>query len=259
MAKSRGRIRLWELGSGLPLGEIRDFLQDTFGPALACPPPKSLVPEAKLASLARAMLQWRILDPGRLGLPAGHPTQKELDAAVRILGGSSEPAERRASLVSGLGLASALLSAVPSDFANGPLDLVFTAALPVMWEPSDCRYRPRALVCAYPSVISTTGAVEGPARPRAMYVAKMMGITDEEARKKYIGRYLEHGDPRLPGVAKGLASQAVFYHLTGQPFCEHECCRLFNARWQEQLVEAQLRFGKFCDQHNRFLKGLRRQ
>jgi hypothetical protein len=59
-------------------------------------------------------------------------------------------------------------------------------------------------------------------------------------------------------VAKGLAAQAVFYGLTGQPFCEKESCRLFNARWQEQLVESQLRSGKFCDQHNRFLKGLRR-
>jgi hypothetical protein len=86
----------------------------------------------------------------------------------------------------------------------------------------------------------------------------MMGITEDEARKKYIGRYLEHGDERLSGVAKGLAAQAVFYHLTGQPFCEKEACRLFNARWQEQLLEAQVKSGKFCEQHGRFLKELRR-
>jgi hypothetical protein len=258
MVKNRGRIRLWELGSGLPLGDVRAFLQETFGPALTCPAPKRLVPDEKLPGLARALSPWRVTDPGRLGLSGGRPTKGELDAAQSVLGGGSEPAERRVSLVSGVGLAAALAPLVPSSFADGAIDLVFTAVLPVMWEPSDCRWHARALVCAFPSIISTSGAVEGPARPRAIHVAKMMGITDDEVRKKYIGRYLEHDDDRLTEVAKGLAAQAVFYNLTGQPFCERENCRLFNARWQEQLVEAQVRTGRFCEQHGRFLKGLRR-
>jgi hypothetical protein len=259
MAKDRGRIRLWELGSGLPLGEIRAFLKETFGPALSCPPPKRLVPDQRLPAVARSLLPRRVLDPGRLGQDGARPTRKEQDALVRILGGSAEPSERLAGPVSGIGLASALGAAIPSRFAGGNADLVFTGALPVMWEPSDCRYHARALVCAFPSIISTTGAVEGPARPRAMYVARMMGITDDEARRKYIGRYLEHGDGRLAEAAKGLAAQAVFYHLTGQPFCEREDCRLFNARWQEQLVAAQVKSARFCEQHGRFLKELRRQ
>ncbi len=259
MPKSRGRIRLWDLGSDLPLGDIRDFLHDTFGPALSCPPPRRLVTEAKLPSLARALLPWRVADPGRLSPPGGRCSQKELDAMVRILRGAAEPAERLSSPVSGFGLTAALGAFVPSNFGNGSQHLVFTGALPVLWEPSDCRYHARALVCAFPSIISTSGAVEGPARPRALYVAKMMGLTEDEARRKYIGRFLEHGDERLKEVAKGLAAQAVFYHLTGQPFCEKESCRLFNARWQEQLVEAQVRSARFCEQHGRFLKELRRQ
>jgi len=258
MAKGRGRISLWELGSGLPLGDIREFLQATFGPSLTCSSPKRLVPDARLPSLARALMPWRVSDPGRLSPPGGRHSQKELDAMVRILSGESGPAERRSNLVSGFGLTSALGAFVPSNFGNGNQNIVFTSALPVLWEPSDCRFHARALVCAFPSIVSTSGAVEGPARPRAMYVAKMMGITDDEARKKYIGRYLEHGDARLPEVAKGLSAQSVFYHLTGQPFCEKESCRLFNARWQEQLVEAQVRSGRFCEQHNRFLKELRK-
>ena len=257
MAKGRGRIRLWELGSGLPAGEIRSFLQDTFGPACAVSAPKRLVPDEKLPGLARALARWRIADAGRLGLSGGKPSRRELDGAVGVLSGASESSERLAARFSGIGLASSLSPHIPSAF-DCAVDIVLTAALPLMWEPADCKWHARALVCASPSIISTTGAVEGPARPRGYYVAKMMGLSDEEARKKYIGRYLEHGDPRLPEVAKGLAAQAVFYGLTGQPFCEKESCRLFNARWQEQLVESQLRSGKFCDQHNRFLKGLRR-
>jgi len=259
MAQGRGRIRLWDLGSGLALNEVRDFLQETFGPALDCSRPQRLLPDAKLPSLARALMPWRVADPGRLGLTGARHTPKELEAMVRILRGTADPPERRATLVSGLGLASALVPFVPSNFGNGSHHLIFTSALPVSWEPSDCRFHARALVCAFPSIVSTSGAVEGPARPRAMYVAKMMGITDEEARKKYIGRYLEHGDARLVEIAKGLSAQAVFYNLTGQPFCEKESCRLFNARWQEQLVEAQIKSGRFCEQHGRFLKELRRQ
>ena len=258
MAQAGGRIRLWDLGSGLALDEVRAFLQETFGPAFSCSPPKRLVPDAKLPSVAKALMPWRVADPGRLGLAIARHTPKELESMVRILRGTADPPERLASLLSGSGLASALAPLVPSNFGNGSHHIVFTSALPVSWEPSDCRFHARDLICAFPSIISTSGAVEGPARPRAMYVARMMGITDDEARKKYIGRYLEHGDARLSEIVKGLSAQAVFYNLTGDPFCEKESCRLFNARWQEQLVEAQIRSGRFCEQHGRFLKELRR-
>lgn len=258
MAAALGRINLWELGSGLPLDDIRDFLRETFGPALDCSAPRRLVPDARLPPLASALLPWRVADPGRLSTSCGRATRGELDAMVRILGGRADPAERRLNPVSGLGLASALGAVVPSNFANGTQNIVFTPALPVIWEPSDCRFHARALVCAFPSIVSTTGAVEGPARPRAIHVARMMGLTEDEARRKYIGQYLEHGDGRLTEVAKGLAAQSVVYHLTGKPFCEKEACRLFNARWQEQLVGAQVRSGKFCEQHGRYLKELGR-
>lgn len=87
----------------------------------------------------------------------------------------------------------------------------------------------------------------------------MMGLTEVEARRKYIGRYLEHDDPRMPEVAKGLAAQAIFYSLTGEPFCEHEDCRLFNAHWQEQLVRSQFDSRRFCQSHGRFLKDLKKR
>jgi|GEM_PF-5348337 len=258
MPESRGRIRIWDLGSGLPLAGIRDFLQETFGPAIPCSPPRRLLPDARVPALARALLAWRVSDPGRLSSPGGGFTRSQLETMARVLRGESDPAERLSCPVSGPGLASALGAFVPSNFDGGTRHLVFTSVLPVTWDAPDCRYHARSVICAFPSVVSTSGAVEGPARPRALYVARMMGLTEDEARKKYIGRYLEHGDGRLAEVAKGLAAQAVFYGLTGQPFCEKESCRLFNARWQEQLVDAQVGSGRFCEQHLRFLKGLRR-
>ena len=257
MSNRRGIIRLWDLGSGLELGPVRNFMEGTFGPAFSCPRPQRLLTDTSVVALARQLMAIRITDSGRLGTAVGRFSTKDLDAVTRILNGRAEPAVRRGTLLEGLGLAGALGTVIgPANFRDGNIHIVFTSALPSTWNTSDCRYHPRAVVCAFPSVVSTSGAVEGPAKPRGYYVAKMQGLTEEEARRKYIGRYLEHGDTRMAEVAKGLAAQAVFYNLTGEPFCEKDGCRLFNARWQEQLVDAQVRSGRFCDQHGRFLKEL---
>jgi len=145
----------------------------------------------------------------------------------------------------------------PRVFQPRSVHIVFTSALACTWDIQDCHYHPRSVLCGFPSVISTSGAVEGPARPRSIYVAKIMGLSEEQARSKYKGRFLEHDDVRMPEVAKGLAAQAVFYNLTGEPFCEREDCRLFNARWQEQLLSSQVISRRFCSSHTRFLKELK--
>ena len=259
MAERRGTIRLWDLGSGLGLGEVRDFMEETFGPALACPPPRRLLKETSVPVLARRLAGHRITDTGRLGTDGGRASAKEVAAVTGILDGTADAPARRGTLLSGLALMAELGKAIgPSNLKAGAIHIVFTSALPGTWDASDCKYHARAVVCGFPSLVSTSGAVEGPSKPRGYYVAKMQGLTEEEARRKYIGRYLEHGDARMAGVAGGLAAQAVFYQLTGEPFCEKEGCRLFNARWQEQLVEAQVKSGRFCELHDRFLEELRR-
>ena len=49
--------------------------------------------------------------------------------------------------------------------------------------------------------------------------------------------------------------QAVFYSLTGNPFCEDKGCRLYNAHWQEDAIFAQLESGyEFCKEHTKFLR-----
>jgi hypothetical protein len=53
--------------------------------------------------------------------------------------------------------------------------------------------------------------------------------------------------------------QAVFYSLTGDPFCEDKGCRLYNAHRQEELLFAQLRCTyELCERHERILDDLRR-
>jgi hypothetical protein len=49
--------------------------------------------------------------------------------------------------------------------------------------------------------------------------------------------------------------QAVFYALTGDPFCDDPCCRLFNAHWQREMLAAQLSRPDFCRRHEKMIAG----
>jgi len=51
--------------------------------------------------------------------------------------------------------------------------------------------------------------------------------------------------------------QTLFFHLTGNPFCKNKNCRLYNAHWQEDLIQAQLTSkNDFCLQHEKMLANL---
>ncbi|MCK4850357.1 MAG: hypothetical protein KAT11_03345, partial [Phycisphaerae bacterium] len=109
----------------------------------------------------------------------------------------------------------------------------------------------------WPSIISTTGIVEGPAKPREYYFGLMAGLDEEKVREELKGRFIDHGHPRLTEILKGYSMQAVFYHLFAEPFCEEPDCRLFNAHWQEQMIRAQLGTGaEFCRRHQKLVKKL---
>jgi hypothetical protein len=197
----------------------------------------------------------RITHPGRPNLAGRRYSRKELNAVARVLKGGASAEDLKGASFSGIALQNSIGARMgPDRFRD--ISIVLTSVLPCTWERNEGRYHPRPLLCGYPSLLSTTGAVEGPAKPRGYHVARMMGLSEDEARRKYSGHFLVHDDPRLLEVAKGLAAQAVFYSLTGEPFCERETCRLFNAQWQEQLVKAQVEYGKICGSHfSRIRKG----
>ncbi|MEM4729879.1 MAG: hypothetical protein QXH42_09015 [Thermoplasmata archaeon] len=255
MSAERWRAVLYDLGCGLDARPVVDFVRSTFGPALSCSV-RRLASDSELGRLARKLLRLRIPDPGRIGTCADYGP-RELAAMTRILRGEGSPEDRTSLPLSGTGLMALLAGELGSRvYRPRSAHIVLTSLLPLTWDSADCRYHARSLLCGFPSIVSTTGAVEGPAKPRGYYIARMTGLSDEDARRKYIGRFLEHDDPRMPQVVCGLAAQAVFYFLTGEPFCEREGCRLFNAHWQEQLVEAQVNRAAFCEQHSKRLREL---
>lgn len=142
--------------------------------------------------------------------------------------------------------------------------IFFTNRLFATWDDSDKRYHLRTSVYGIPSIISTTGLVEAPAKPREYYLLKQqyerLGKDLTELKDIFKGRFIDYEDERLTEVTKGYVMQAVFYSLTGDPFCEDKGCRLYNAHWQEELIFAQLESQyEFCGRHTKILESLHRR
>ena len=138
--------------------------------------------------------------------------------------------------------------------------LIFTNRLMCTYDYNDYRYHGRAIICSNPSIISTTGIIEAPAKSKEYYMELIsimaQGLNLESIKKKYQGSYLEYHDERLSTIVEGYAMQALFYYLTGEPFCELEECRLFNPHWQKELLYSQIEIGKLCKKHQKILGGL---
>lgn len=144
------------------------------------------------------------------------------------------------------------------------LHVIFDSRLTCTFSEDDWRYHGRAIICGTPSIISTTGIVEAPAKPREYYLKQMRlnasnnvhteaqyyELEKEELKREFAGRYLEYEDTRINSVATGYVLQACFFFLAnGHPFCDDKKCRLYNAHWQEDLIYCQIENPKLCKKH----------
>ena len=155
-----------------------------------------------------------------------------------------------------------ILSKLISENENS-LDIfhiVFTNRLTCTYDYNDFRYHGRAVICSNPSIISTTGIIEAPAKPREYYMELISNMTQglniDLLKKKYQGSYLEYHDKRISTVVEGYVLQALFYYLTGEAFCKNGDCRLYNPHWQKDLLRSQIEIGKLCQRHQKILDAL---
>ena len=143
---------------------------------------------------------------------------------------------------------------------NETLHIILTNRLTCTFDENDKRYHARAVICANPSIISTTGIVEAPAKPKEYYFEVMklrtQGLDIKSAKEKYKEKFLEYNDKRLTKVLEGYLLQIIFYNITGESFCEDIECRLNNAHWQKDLLFSQLEISKLCKKHNEILASL---
>lgn len=138
---------------------------------------------------------------------------------------------------------------IAPKFQMDIVHIIFTDLLTCTFSEDDWRYHARAVICGTPSIISTTGIVEAPAKPREFY-APQFGMDANSLKKKLAGRFIDYGDSRMTEVATGYVLQALFFFVTGgEPFCESDSCRLYNAHWQEDLIRTQVENPVLCLKH----------
>lgn len=155
-----------------------------------------------------------------------------------------------------------LISSDESNFRH--LHLVFTNRFISTWDRGDGRYHARTSAYGFPSIISSPGIVEAPAKPREFYILRKAlvasgmsrELVEEELKSKFRDRFIDYGDSRMTDIVKGFVMQAFFYHTTFEPFCEDKNCRLYNAHWQEDMMHAQLGEPEFCERHEGILKAI---
>ena len=144
-----------------------------------------------------------------------------------------------------------------NDSEPNNLHIVFTNRLICTYDTADSRYHGRTVICSNPAIISTTGMIEAPARPREYYFEamkyKMQGLDIQDIKKKYSEKFLDYHDNRLSKISEGCLLQAIFYYITGDAFCDSLDCRLNNAHWQKDLLYSQLKIGKLCNKHQALL------
>lgn len=133
------------------------------------------------------------------------------------------------------------------------LHIIFTNKLTVTFDNDDFRYHARAMISSNPAIISTTGIIEAPAKPKQYYLDLLTNFSEnriDEIKEKYKGEFLKYHDSRLNEIIEGYVLQAIMYYKTGEAFCEDKECRLFNAHWQKDLFYSQIESKKICDRHS---------
>ena len=142
--------------------------------------------------------------------------------------------------------------------------IVFEDRLICTFSEEDWRYHARAILGGSPSIISTTGIIEAPAKPKEWYIKQMQiaaygirsGDNEENNSNSSDGRekYLDYGEYRINFAAVGYVLQALFFFITkGNPFCSDINCRLYNAHWQEELIYSQIKSKRLCNEHAKLM------
>ncbi|MGQ9788946.1 MAG: DUF6775 family putative metallopeptidase [Candidatus Hadarchaeaceae archaeon] len=255
------QIHLYEDRSSrtLNLKEIAEYLEDKLG-QISVDIREPLFRERSwinIEELARALAKAKIRDPMKKD-SFFDPLPAEINLELKLL---RNPTQRIFGLFyDGVILRGLTLKLIPEqERSRDHLHLIFTNRLFGLWDKGDARYHAHVSLYSFPCLISTTGIVEAPAKPKEFYALRQHYLAlrirppNEELKEKFRGRYIDHDDERLTEVMKGYVMQSLFYHLTSNPFCESKTCRLYNAQWQEEVILAQLgpKESEFCDFHSK--------
>jgi hypothetical protein len=193
------------------------------------------------------------------------PFQKNssIDTVIKIENGTNEKLDDEEKILyDGFEFHNILSEFIPINESKiDTLHIIFTNKITCTFDENDFRYHSRVLIGSNPVIISTTGMIEAPAKPKQYYIDIMTNFyqeKNENIKKKYKGQFLEYHDPRISKIAEGYLLQAIMYYETGEEFCEHRNCRLFNSHWQKDLLFSQIENKRFCKKHRKILEELKK-
>jgi len=239
----------------IQINDLASFITETFGVPVHIR--KSFFSHFKSdRETATKLASIRIFNP-HVPFETHIPTEEEIDFEEESFGNNSS--SDNIVLYDGFELQKITIDKIPSEeLSIDTFHLAFTTRLSCTYDCEDNRYHGRAVICSNPSIISTTGIIEAPAKPRAYYLIMQhsisQGLNLDTLKDKFRGKFLEYHDKNLAQVVRGYALQAIFYHITSEPFCDSNECVLYNAHWQEDLIHAQIELGKLCENHQRILE-----
>ena len=105
------------------------------------------------------------------------------------------------------------------------------------------RYHARVIISGFPSFISTSGVVEGPARPREYYFLKAeffrLGKDLAELDEMFRGKFVDYEDDKITKIASTYVLQPLLHNFSGKEFCQNGGCALFNSHWQREVLDIQ--------------------
>jgi hypothetical protein len=211
--------------------------------------------EPSVYNLARRFSEARIPDVSRLVDSSNKDNQSQIDSELnKILGLENI----RGNFYDGYWIQRTLyrllVDKLGLNLDDGDVHIIFTGRLFGTFE--DRRYHARVLLMGTPSLISTSGLIEAPAKPREYYYVRgrmiQSGMDISELDNIYKGRFVDYDDPKITSILKSYALQVIFYELTGNAFCDNATCCLSNSHWQEEVLKVQYQ-GKLCDKCNDIL------
>ena len=213
-------------------------------------------------ALAAALVAARVYDPMRRLQPEHEASPVEIAAERRGLGTPGRTSV--GILYDGVRVQWLMAELLAEPVA---VHVIITARLLGTWAEADSRWHAHTILCGEPAIISTSGLVQAPARPKEYYQGQALTTTrlvprevvEAELRERLADRMLLPDDPRMTQVVTGYVLQAIAFQATGSAFCPTPTCRLYNARRQEELLRAQSSpEARLCPEHEALFAAMRR-
>ena len=100
------------------------------------------------------------------------------------------------------------------EMEMGHVHVIFKDSLIATYDEVTRRFHARTLICGMPSLISTNGIIEAPAKPRDYYFKMMLSdlldLSNEEIKTKFNGRFIDYGYPSVFCARLRICSSSCF-------------------------------------------------